>query len=473
MPLIKGIHNGIGWHDVYLGANQVAYTEDLQIQDPEKVTLWLKSTNVITTWNNLAMCMYQAWKSYYFWAENGKVYHDTLWEVLDTWAWKDIINIERSESWWNYTLYFSDTEDLWYVDYFDSIGSTDWSTETSYVFPSGSQLAMYTSIKDGSDIVFGAINSYYRVVWRWSYTSLTNPSWTPVWIWKTTNYFNLFTSTWEHYYSNWANSLASALNILKWRYKKAFYEESLQGIITSWSPDNSKLYALTEGKTLLASARLSTPDNKKAFYFGRNDYSYFQGNWMVWNDTVNSINNYIYFVWSNGIISYWAEHPWLKKFWNVMTTKNYNNDTVDDIWFVKSITQTDGTIHLYYSWRVGTTCWVDYIDLNGSTYKDSWVFYSPKYITTDADAGQKYKIQRLKCRSTTDADTSIKIYVSLDGWAFTLVDTLSNTNQKQAHLIHKHYECHEIQRKFELITTDSSKTPEFRSFSFTQERIDG
>lgn len=471
MVLIHWIHNGIWWHDVYLGENQVAYTEDLQIQDPEKVTLWFKSTNVITTWNNLAMSALFGNEDYY-WCETWKVYDETGTIVLDTWVSRSIIWLVRAHGW---TVYFSDTNDLWYLDYTDTLGSTDWTAEASYVYPVWSQNAMYSYILDWDDIVAGSVWGFYRILNAapWTIVSLSTSNWWWIGIWKTTNYFNLFSSDWEHYYSAWSSSLASALNILDGEYKKAFYKEWLQWCITSWLPENSKLYAIGENKQLLASARLSTADNKKAFYFWRNDVESISFNWMGWQDTTTSIQNYIYFVASNGVISYWSEYPWLNKAWNVLTTKNYNNDVIEDVWFVKPVEQSDGTIRVYYSWRVATTCWVDYIDLSSTTYKDSGVFYSQKYINKDIHSWQKYKIQKIKTRANTDTDATINIYISRDGGAFELVGTLNNTNQKQAHLINKHYEWHEIQWKFVLATTDNTKTPEFRSFSFSMERIDG
>jgi hypothetical protein len=470
MVLIKWIHNGIWGHDSYLWENQVAYTEDLQIQDPEKVVLGLKSTNIITTWNNLVMCMHDRWIKFYG-AENWKIYNNSWVEVLDTGEWKTIINITNPSA--NY-VHFSDTEDLGYVEFSDVLSSSDWSAESSYVYPVGSQNALYEYIYDWEDIVWWWIWWFYRIQdWvPWSFVDLSWV-WTAVGVWKTINYFNLFNDSWSHYYSNGWTSLTSALNIILWEYKKAFYNEWLQWIISSGQPSVSKLYALWESKTLLASARLATADNKKTFYFWRNSADYLSDNWMWWKDTISSNNNYIYFVAWNGVISYGSEYPWLNKAWNILTTKNYNNEVVDDIWFVKTKENIDWSMRLYYSWRVWTTCWVDYIDLNSNVYKNSWVFYSQKLIPTDQDAWQKYKIQRIKCRANTDSDTSIIVSVSRDGWAFELVTTLSNTNQKQAHIINKHYECHELQWKFELQTTDNTKTPEFISFSFSMERIDG
>lgn len=470
MVLIKDISAWIGGHDVKLWQNQVAYTEDLQIWDSEKVILWLKSTNVITTSNNLAMSFFQFGSRTFIGCENGKIYNNSWVEILDTWNSRAIINIVRTN---DNDLYFSDLEDLWSIDYFDTSSSTDWSAESSYNYPIWSQNGMFCYLLDWNNVVFWTASKFKRAVSPASLIDLTDPVWTPIWVRKTTNYFNLFSDDWEHYYSNAVSSLASALNILEWDYKKAFYKEWLQAIITSWKPENSKLFAIWENKQLLAAARLATPDNKKAFHFWRSFTDYLSDDWMAWNDCVTSANNYIYFVWENGVISFGADDQNHSKWWNVVTTKNYLNDTVDDIGFVKPILQDDGTIRLYYSWRVGSTCWVDYIDLNWSTYKDNWVFYSQKFSPNDTDAGQKYKIQRIKARANTYTDASIDIYVSKDGGAFESVWTLSNTNQKQAHLINKHYECHEIQWKFVLSTTDNTKTPEFRSFSFSMERIDG
>ena len=466
MVLLQWTHWGIADNDVYVGKNQVAYAEDLDIRNPEYVTLGTKPSSVFTHGDDLVLCM----TANFFWTHNGDFYKDDGTNLGTCSSGYSIHNIVTGADWY---YYFSHWGSLWRISFVDSLLGTR-TAQASYT-ESHDTDPMYNSVRDWAEFYYGSWNTV-RNISAWAVTDKITSVYNIVGIRRTPNSFKCLDARGNYYYFDGNQAVPLALDAMGWLFMKGFYAEWLEGWISWHSPEIAKLFTLWANKQLLASARLATPDDKKAFYFGRADdldvdYSPSTDSIMYGDQTVVGVNGMIYFIGANGIITYWANHVWMPKAWSVDITKNYNNAVVDEIGMVNIVTNsTTGAMELYFSWRIWTTGWVDKIDLTDitPTYKDSGVFYSPKYVFGDKPA----KLSHLKCRAYTTAWATITVSISEDGWAFSQVDVLDSTDPKAYHLIDKHYKCYEAQFKFELETDDDSVTPIFRSFSFEPD-IDG
>jgi hypothetical protein len=254
------------------------------------------------------------------------------------------------------------------------------------------------------------------------------------------------------------------------QYKLWFYAEWVQWAITWWLPEYTKVFTLWDQKQLIATARLATPDNKKTFYLGRNHIWFYSDTYMDGEDTCNGINNKIFFIWEAGLTKYWQEKVWLPRAWSIETTKNSLWQVVDQVTAVVTRMQSNWVIRVYYAWKIWANCWLDYIDYTSvPVYTNSWILYSPRYYF----GSQKTKVYKFRMRSDTPADTSIKLYISKDMWAFEEFGTFTGTSSKKFDPINFAYEGYDIQFKFELITADSSKTPKLYPFTFETQSIDG
>jgi hypothetical protein len=244
----------------------------------------------------------------------------------------------------------------------------------------------------------------------------------------------------------------------------------MEMLVSGINQENTNIFIPNwEDKTLLAQSRTSWPDARKLHFYGRNavytwltDVRYRQAG----TDTHGSYNNICYMINNWSVMSYGSTIPWLSRCRNLELTRNYNGDLITDIGMIKVETETDGDNWLYYSWRVWTTCGVDRINLDKvsapDTYATSGYFFTQKFNYWDAKAS----INKVKMRAYTTATQTIKIYCSVDWWAWELKQILNGTDPKKYFAIDSNVQGYTVQWKIELDTNNEDETPVLYAFSF-------
>ena len=229
------------------------------------------------------------------------------------------------------------------------------------------------------------------------------------------------------------------------------------------------------GKELIAKATSTTNiESKEKFFFGRST-EIGTATWTtkMWgDDVVASYDGVIYSIAKNKIIARWSDYRWLPMAWDYPVVTNSAWATLTDIWFVRVIIDS-WVPYLYFSREDDAgNCGVDKMKVwltQPVLYNDSGVVYTQKFVFD----GVKAWITQIQARAYTTAWQTIKVYISLDGWAYELIETLDNTDPKRYHLLNKSYEWYECQFKFVLETDDNTWTPEIRSFTFQTRLHDG
>lgn len=481
--LQQGFHGWIGNHDSLLWENQVAYAENLFLRNPDYVSLNQKPENYAFTDNDLALCMNETrwfWHDY-FGTEWGKMY-DAWNNVVrcDTATNSYILNIFTVGSF----LYFCHTANkIWRVEVNDLVDwpgrwggqlQSEWTYNENYLTGSGDFINKWIGLWNG-DLYAVWWNSGWLKYVSSSFVVSARGSIRGFWIglWRTLNYIKAFWSSGNLYWNDWANSVYSAELDLDGRYIEWIKLKDTEMLISGILSQNSAIFVPNwEGKTLIANARLSWPDQKKVHYYGRNDFAGMlnKPERQNGNDTYWSYNDIWFVINNTGVASYGKILPWLSDSWNMERTTNYNNDTVSDIWFVKVVESTSVWVqYLYFSWRSGTTCGVDRVNLdklnNPDKFVGKWELHSKVWNFGDA----KTYIKKLKIRAYTTAGQTIKVYSSVDGAAFTLKATLNGTDPKKYFVIDAKEECYTIQWKFVLETDDEDETPKMYAYSFIYE----
>jgi hypothetical protein len=157
--------------------------------------------------------------------------------------------------------------------------------------------------------------------------------------------------------------------------------------------------------------------------------------------------------------------PWISNSRNIESVSNYNNDTISEIGMVK-VEAGSTTNWLYYSWRSWSVCGVDRIDLNKINNPDTYRWRGEVHTQKFDFWDNKVQINKVKMKAYTTAGQTIKVYSSIDGWAFTLKQTLNETDPKKYFLLDSNEEWYTIQWKFVLETDDEDETPKIYAFSF-------
>jgi hypothetical protein len=481
--LLQWFHGGIANHDTYVGENQVAYAENVFLRNPEYVTLNQKPENYALTDNDLALCMNETrwyWHDY-FGTEWGNMYDaGSNVKRCDTALNSYILNIFTV---WTYVYFCMSNSRIWRILIDDLVDwptrwwwqlQSEWSYTETYLTWSGDYINKYILRWWGDlDAIWWNgwwlkyISSAFSVSARGSIRSSS------IGLWKTQNYIKAFWARGNLYWNDWANSVYNAELDLDSLYIEWIKLKDTEILISGILSQNSHLFVPNgEGKTLIASARLSWPDNKKVHYYGRNDFAGManKGERQNGNDTHWSYNELWYVINNTWVASYWKILSWMPDAWNIDWTRNYNNDVVSSVGFIKILSSvTWWNTYLYYSWRSWSVCWVDRVDLDKMNNPDKFVnngmIYTQKYNFWDA----KTYIKKLKIRADTTTGQTIKVYSSVDGWAWTLKQTLNNTTAKKFFLLDAHEEAYTIQWKLELETDDEDLSPKLYAMSFIYE----
>ena len=480
--LQQGFHGGISNHDTLVWENQVAYAENVFLRNPDYVSLNQKPENYALTDNDLALCMNESrwyWHDY-FGTEWGNMY-DTGSNVVrcNTSGNSYILNIFTVG---NTYLYFCHSNSkIWRVLVDDLV---DWPTRWWWQLQSEWSYNE-TYLSWSSDFISKLINlwsDYYAIWWNWWWLKYIDSSFTVssrwsirqfgIGLWRTQNYIKVFGSRGNLYWNDWANSVYSAELDLDSTYIEWIKLKDTEMLISGISSQNSHIFVPNwEGKTLIASARLSWPDQKKVHYYWRNAYSGMANTTerQNWNDTHWSFNDIWYVINNTGVMSYGKILAWLQDWWNMEWVSNYNNDTVSDVGFIKVLESISWTTYLYYSRRSWSVCWVDRVNLdkmnNPDKFVSKWELHSKVWNFWDA----KTYISKLKIRAYTTAGQTIKVYSSVNWWAFTLKSTLNWTDPKKYFVIDAKEEAYTIQWKFVLETDDEDETPKMYAYSFIYE----
>jgi len=474
--LLQWFHWWIANHDVLVGRNQVAYAENVFLRDPEFISLGQKSENYALTDNDLVLSKLQSQN--FLWTNGGKIYKNWTNDMVGDLGNNAIINFFIS-SWtdlyvWMQRGYTSlariDYDEMpwksWWVSWdveaqasYNATAKTGWlndlpvkyikNSDTSFIF------LMWSSLKlaDGN----------------LTYTALPSLWYIGVGIWRTINYIKAMESRGNLQYTDGANNILNATQDMVWRYIEGVYGNNIEMIMSWWQAENTVIYVPSwEGKQMIARSRLSWPDAKKVHYYGR-EFPNVPANLesrQAGNDTHWNFNNITYMINDGAIMSYWSIIPWLSNSRNIETVSNYNDDTISEIWMVK-VEAGSTTNWLYYSWKDGDgVCWVDRIDLNKinnpDTYRARGEVHTQKFDFGD----NKVYINKVKIKAYTTSGQTIKVYTSIDGWAFELKQTLNENDPKKYFLLDCNVECYTIQWKFVLETDDDTKTPKIYAFSF-------
>lgn len=475
--LLQWFQWGIGNHDTYLGENQVAYAENVHLRDPEFIKLEQKAENYALTDNDLVLSKLEL--EYdghaYLWTQGGKMYDKGSNIVLCTTAYAQAISSLFVRG--NTYLYFC----MWTtrVGRIETDYLVDWSSWVAWDLEaqstynesyktSTSDFPVKSREVDGSEVmclVNGNMKSGDNTL---TYVTLTAIAWTPIWLWTTLNYWKAFN---HRGYLTFADGTST--QVIAGKDYDSFYIEWFQSndqefLVSGINQENSNIFAPSgEAKVLIAQSRTSWPDARELHYYGRktNPFSDFR-NRQRGNDTVWAYNDVCYMINKKGVMSYGSTVPWLSKARSLIT-RNYNGDLIDEVGMVKVETESaTGDNWLYYSWRVGSTCGVDRINLdkigNPNLFQDSGYVYTQKYNFWHAKAS----INKIKIRATTTAGQTIKVYSSVDGGAWTLKQTLNDSTASKFFVLDGHEQAYTIQWKLELETNDEDETPVLYAMSF-------
>lgn len=473
---------GVGNHDTYLGKNQVAYAENVNLYDPEKVTLAQKAENYALTDNDLVLCKLESEYNWhvYLGTTAGKMYDKWNNIVLCTTAYAQAItNIFTRYS---YIYWSMGNSRMWRIEpqyLVDGWSWVSWDLEaqSTYTESHKTNTSNFVAKRWEQDSTY-----FWAVTPSWSIikedntlttTVTTTVQWVPIWIWKTISYLKTFTHRGKLNYHDMANSILSADLDLDSFYIEGIYANNMELLVSWIKTENSFLFVPNgEWKQAIAQSRTSWPDAREVHYYGRktNPLSSLDARYRQFgNDTHWTYNDICYMINKEAISCYGSWVPWMPKAWSFLN-RNYNGDLIDEIGMIKVETESSTwNNRLYYSWRVGTTCWVDRIDLDKvnkqDTYQDSGYVYTQKLDFWDAKA----RINKVKLKGYTTTDATMKVYCSTDHWAWVLKGTLNGTDPKKYYLLDAHVEWYTVQRKIELETADEEVTPILYAFSFEYE----
>lgn len=481
MVLLQGFHWWISNHDVLVGKNQVAYAENVFLRDPEFISLWQKSENYALTDNDLVLSKMTgvvAWHTYMgtYWGKMYDAWTNNV--VCTTAAAKSIYNVFIL---WSY-LYFSLWSAVGRVDTAYLIDASSWvsgdleaqGANYTETYKTANTFTINKYVTYWSWLLAGCRFTMQRIDSAWTYTSWPTLDGVAVWIWKTLNYYKCLTHKGVLSYSDATNNTLNASQYYSGWYIEGGYLDAKEFHISWLSTDGVWMFVPSgEWKELIMRSRVACwPDEQEVF-------AYWRANWLNdWftelrtrqygMDTMGSYNNLAFFICKNKLWSWGQLFSGLPRAHTAETVKNYNNDTIDEIGMVKVENETStGDSWLYYSWRSDGVCWVDRIDLskinNPDTYRSEGTVYTQKFDFWHS----KLYIEKVKMRAYTTTGQTVKIYSSVDWWAFTLKETLSNTNPKKYFVLWGNEECYSIQWKFVLETDDESATPKIYAFDFT------
>lgn len=475
--LYQWFQGGVGNHDIFLGKNQVAYAENVNMRDPEKVTLVQKAENFALTSNDLVLCKAFGlfWSYAYMWSTDWKMYWAWDNQVLCTTTyWKPIYNMLNRYSWFywvagNARIGKIDPTDMYSWD------PLEWKPTYNENYYTSSTNLFFKRWSQDTSYFWGVTRWLQMIKFDNSLTAsiTTNLPYTWIWLWKTINYLKWFTQKGQLCLHDMANTSLYADIDLDWYYVEAIQVNARELLIGWRDAENTAIFTPEwEGKTLIAQSRLSWPDQKKVHYYGRKTDFMYEEYWYVGmrqngNDTHGTYNNISYMINTESIACYGQTMPWMPYSWDFLT-RNYNWDLIDEIWMIKVESSSAGN-SLYYSWRVWTTCWVDKLDLDKvnkpDKFQNNWYLYTQKSDFWDSKA----RINKVKLRWYTTAGATIKVYCSTDGEAWDLKGTLNGTNPKKYYLLDANVEWYTVQRKIELSTDDEDVTPILYTFSFEYE----
>lgn len=475
--LLQWFHWGIGNHDTYLGENQVAYAENVHLRDPEYITLAQKAENYALTDNDLVVSKLEFeynWHAY-LGTEWGKMYDKWNNVVLCTTSTAEAItNIFSRYTYIYFTIGDTRVGRVGINYLIDGSSWTSWDLETQGTYTESHKTASsdvpIKVLEQSVDYALLLCPSQLKKADNdLAYTSLASISGVGNWLWKTLNYYKLFTHRGILGYTDGANNILNASLDLNSFYIEGIYANSTEMLIWGIAQENTMIFTPSgEDKAPIAVSRTSWPDAREVHYYGRNDTPTGLTDArrrQAGTDTHWSYNDVCYMINKGAVMSYGSSVPWLKKSWSLLT-RNYNGDLIDDIGMVKVETETDGTNWLYYSWRVWTTCGVDRIDLDAIEkpvlFQDSGYVYTQKYNFWHAKAS----INKIKVRAETSAGQTIKVYSSVNGWAWTLKQTLNDSTASKFFVLDAHEHGYTIQWKLELTTNDEDVAPKLYAMSF-------
>lgn len=475
--LMQWFQWGIGNHDTYLWENQVAYAENVHLRDPEFIKLAQKAENYALTDNDLVVSKLELeynWHAY-LGTEAGKMYDAGTNDVICTTATAEAItNIFSRYTYIYFTIWDGRLGRIG-INYLvdgSSWVSGDLEAQTTYVenHKTASADIPIKVLEQSVDAVLCLCPSQLKKADNsFTYTSLASISWVGNWLRKTLNYYKLFTHKGILWRTDWANNILNASLDLNSFYIEGIYANSVEMLISGIAQENTAIFTPSgEDKAPIAVSRTSWPDAREVHYYGRNEVPTGLTDArrrQAGNDTNWSYNDLCYMINKGAVMSYGSSVPWLQKSWCLLT-RNYNGDLIDEVGMVKVETETNWTNWLYYSWRVGSTCWVDRIDLDAIekpvSFQSSGYVYTQKYNFWHAKAS----INKIKIRASTTANQTIKVYSSIDGGAWTLKQTLNDSTASKFFVLDAHEQGYTIQWKLELTTTSSSATPVLYAMSF-------
>lgn len=253
-----------------------------------------------------------------------------------------------------------------------------------------------------------------------NYTSLLR-GWTIQWIGKTWNQFYLYSTLQDCTLWDWASTVNSGSNIIKFPPRKIHqtadytYATSRDWEIYQWNGWNfNPIIKYTKSKRLEDNTQFLDKFN---FDWTSQDVGQY----------ITSVWNSIY-VWSNDwvpwIYIYDNIIPWTRKGFHKAITKNHEWTDIDLVYAMEYDHSND---RVYFSYKAGTTYWVDYIETSSRDTAQTW-YAVTQVFTGGTSFKKKINTLRIACENV-DANNTVEVYYRVNDQDWELIRTINSTTE--------------------------------------------
>ena len=169
------------------------------------------------------------------------------------------------------------------------------------------------------------------------------------------------------------------------------------------------------------SNRMNSPTYDRRLDFATDEPDGLQNHSILWADD----DVYVYASDTvKGIYRYGSLIPWLQDWLHKIVTQNHEWIPIDYVYDMFFYERTDRRI--YFSYKAGSTYWIDYIDLNNLETCTDW--YAITEIFSWGTTFKK-KINRIRrATSNTSWDNYIKVYYRVDNQDWILIRNINDEN---------------------------------------------
>lgn len=396
--------------------------------------------------------------------ENGKINLNwTLKHTLSDWtsAYNKVIWVSYNVvSWTPYLYYFTKTSSWSYKVYKSDTSVTSWSFTTVWT---------YTTRTGNTQIYYPTINANERILaWIWNrIIEIDNTDiktdlitfWDNEHIVKITEFQNSYRvytsiitsssilSTWKQYLWDWLDNAYEY--VINWN------NQPIQAVTQNWAYD----YAIT-GHSEFYSDLYKISWSQKSLSLVNLEENLIAWKKRLFNPYISVRTDIIYISWENKewincIYSLWNYYPWFAN----ATVAEYAKTTSDD--------------GEYFTFHCHSNQKSYFANVNDKVYSISYI-NPPTYFNNGYIISKKWTWNWLHTLKSIDymyqwykleSGTSIKIYASNWNWTFKLLKEITDTTKKWVRIESNEFKSldlwdfYELELKYELITTDTSKTP--------------